>query len=127
MFQKRISEAVADFTCLVHFDDVILGGSDVTTLTQEAKKLLVRLQVIGVKFNPVKMVLYKRKVTYLGFNVDDHGYSLESYIQKQSHHLPTGSSLHGIRKIFGIFNMRKASVPGLANALQDMHAQRKAP
>lgn len=70
--------------------------------------------------NKAKMQLSKTHVLFLGYDVWDGKFSLDSYVAIQQTRLPTISSKTEIRKIMGIFNMCRATCPSLAVALKPL-------
>lgn len=64
--------------------------------------------------NGRKLVVGQNKVNYLSYDLEEGGFSLQSYIQSQKDKLPRVNSKGEIRKILGIFNVSRSVSPGLS-------------
>ena len=64
-------------TCLVYLDDIMCYGVDFDQAIERLDTVFLRLKDAGLKLNPKKCSLLKKKVSYLGHCVSEEGVSTD--------------------------------------------------
>ena len=60
---------------LNYIDDILTHSKTHTEQLQALEKVFIRLRRFGLKINPQKCLFGLSKVSYLGFEIDEHGVS----------------------------------------------------
>ena len=77
MMDDIFSDMITERIIIVYMDDIFLFAADETTLTNNTKKVLVRLQENDLYLKPTKYKFNKTKVEYLGMVIEEGKISMD--------------------------------------------------
>lgn len=111
---------LVNIKAVVYVNDLLIEGKDQEKHNKNLGEILSMLHEVGVHLNKSKTQLNKKHVLFLGYNIWDGKFSLDSYVALQQTRLLVVSSKSEIRKILEIFNLCRATYLGLATALHPL-------
>lgn len=76
IFQKTMDNLLKEFSNVFCYqDDIVVTGSTFADHLNTLKQVLRKLQDVGLRLNVDKCAFFKEKISYLGFDIDEHGLS----------------------------------------------------
>ena len=121
LFQKRMN-AVLDgldgFTCLM--DDVLIFGKDQAEHDQRLKKVLERIQSVGVTLNSSKCVFSQTELKFLGHLISKDGVKPDPDKTKAIREMEVPQSVSDLRRFLGMINQLGKFSPNISELSQPL-------
>ena len=105
LFSSRVRSILEDTESVTYGDDILIGGATRTEHDVALEQVLDRLDRYGLHLNVTKIQLAKPSVVFLGFDISEGVFGLESYFKQQVDKLPTASTSRQLRKILGVLSV----------------------
>ena len=123
IFQQIMTEILEDCdNCLVYMDDVLLTSVTESEALDDISQLLERFGRHGFLLNPAKCLFGLKKLNYLGYQIDEKGWTItRSKIQDLLDVKPPSSTTE-VRSFTGLCNFYVNCVPNLQRLLKPLHA-----
>ncbi len=117
IFQRVMQEILGEYVgtiCEIYIDDVIIFGRTEEEFAERVRLIFDRFRARGVIIKPSKCVLGASSIEYLGFRIDEHGYSLcEGRLEALTNlRMPTTAT--ELRSFIGLVNCFRDFVPKLS-------------
>ena len=126
-FQSMMDEIFADMIdggiVIIYMDDIFIFAPDETTLTENTKKVLTRLQENDLFLKPTKCEFNKTKVEYLGLVIEEGKISMDPGKLKGIQDWPVPRTVKQVRGFLGFGNFYRRFIwhfSELAKPLNDL-------
>ena len=126
-FQSMMDEIFADMIdggiVIIYMDDIFIFAPDETTLTENTKKVLIRLQENDLFLKPAKCEFNKAKVEYLGLVIEEGKISMDPGKLKGIQDWPVPTTVKQVRGFLGFGNFYRRFIwrfSDLAKPLNDL-------
>ncbi len=115
IFQRKMNELLADMEGVaVYMDDVIVYGKDRTEHDNHLKRVLERMESVGLKLNKDKCVFRKTELSFLGHVVDAQGVRADPDKVRAISDLQEPNNVNELRRALGLINYMSKYIPDLA-------------
>ena len=121
LFQKRMNtvlDGLEGFTCLM--DDVLVFGKDQAEHDQRLKKVLERIQSIGVTLNSSKCVFSQTELKFLGHLISKDGVKPDPDKTKAIREMEVPQSVSDLRRFLGMINQLGKFSPNISELSQPL-------
>lgn len=105
IFQRLMCSILAGIdgvACLL--DDVVISGCTVEQHDQRVESVLQRLNEVGLKLNKSKCVFAAKRVTFLGYEIDEAGIHPSKEKVKEISEKPAPSNKRELKAFLGLYN-----------------------
>src|ERR1700728_3731798 len=126
-FQSMMDEIFADMIdggiVIIYMDDIFIFAPDETTLMENTKKVLTRLQKNDLFLKPTKCEFNKTKVEYLGLVIEEGKISMDPGKLKGIQDWPVPTTVKQVRGFLGFGNFYRRFIwrfSDLAKPLNDL-------
>jgi hypothetical protein len=126
-FQSMMDEIFADMIdggiVIIYMDDIFIFAPDETTLMENTKKVLTRLQKNDLFLKPAKCEFNKTKVEYLGLVIEEGKISMDPGKLKGIQDWPVPTTVKQVRGFLGFGNFYRRFIwrfSDLAKPLNDL-------
>ena len=123
MMDDIFSDMITECIIIVYMDDIFLFAADETTLTNNTKKVLARLQENDLYLKPTKCEFNKTKVEYLGMVIEEGKISMDPGKLKGIREWPIPATVKQVRGFLGFGNFYRRFIwhfSELAKPLNDL-------
>ncbi|KAI2647390.1 Transposon Tf2-8 polyprotein [Labeo rohita] len=115
IFQRKMNELLADMEGVaVYMDDVIVYGKDMTEHDNHLKRVLERMESVGLKLNKDKCVFRKAELSFLGHVVDAQDVRADPEKVRAISDLHEPNNINELRRALGLINYMSKYIPDLA-------------
>lgn len=104
-----------------YLDDVIIAGVSYEQCRERVEQVLMRLSEYGIKVNAEKCSLFKKRVTYLGHEVDGNGLHPTSDKVRAIKNAPKPDNVTQLKAFLGLVNFYAKFLPNVATVLEPLH------
>ncbi|XP_059051897.1 uncharacterized protein K02A2.6-like [Achroia grisella] len=122
IFQRLMSTALAGMegvACLL--DDVAVTGTTVEEHNQRLKKVLCKLEEMGLRLNVKKCVFAANSITFLGHMLDVDGLHPSPAKVKEIQEKPAPTNRETLRAFLGLYNFYEKFLPGKSTILEPLY------
>ena len=123
-FQRMIEKVLNQLqfkTCLVYLDDVITFSSSFEQQLSRLQEVLNRIQNAGLKLNPNKCHLFRKKVSYLGHVVSEEGVATDPEKICSVKDWPTPKNVSEIRSFVGLCSYYRKYIKSFSQIAKPLH------
>ena len=104
MMDDIFSDMITECIIIVYMDNIFLFTADETTLTNNTKKVLARLQKNDLYLIPTKCKFNKTKVEYLGMVIEEGKISMDPGKLREIREWPVPTTVKLVRGFLGFGN-----------------------
>lgn len=118
IFSKIICEILKGLEKVqVYFDDILIGGRDLSECKINLTKVLDKLLAYNVKINFNKCKFFETEINYLGYTINKNGISPSKLKIKAVMEAPAPTNKTQLRSYLGMINYYNHCVPNLSSEL----------
>lgn len=115
VFQKYNNESFGDIPGVtVYIDDILVTGTTIEEHDKNLDLVMERARKLNVKFNPSKFQYRIEEVSYLGFNFNAEGRTIDESRIKSIKELKNPKDKKDLQKFLGVINYLRSFIPNLA-------------
>ncbi|GBO30384.1 Retrovirus-related Pol polyprotein from transposon 17.6 [Araneus ventricosus] len=121
-FQRYIHQVLSNLGfCVPYFDDVLIASNNSEEHKQHLKQVFERLSQHGLKLNPLKCVLGKPSVKFLGCLITSEGVKpLPEKVQAISQ-FPKPQNIAELKRFLAMLNFYRRFLPNAADTQASLH------
>ncbi|GBN01400.1 Transposon Ty3-I Gag-Pol polyprotein, partial [Araneus ventricosus] len=121
-FQRYIHQVLSNLDfCVPYFDDVLIASNNSEEHKQHLKQVFERLSQHGLKLNPLKCVLGKPSVKFLGCLITSEGVKpLPEKVQAISQ-FPKPQNIAELKRFLAMLNFYRRFLPNAADTQASLH------
>ncbi|GBM68676.1 Transposon Ty3-I Gag-Pol polyprotein [Araneus ventricosus] len=121
-FQRYIHQVLSNLDfCVPYFDDVLIASNNSEEHKQHLKQVFERLSQHGLKLNPLKCVLGKPSVKFLGCLITSEGVKrLPEKVQAISQ-FPKPQNIAKLKRFLAMLNFYRRFLPNAADTQASLH------
>ena len=108
-------------TCLIYLDDVIVFSSTFEEALERLDTVFARFEAAGLKLNPSKCALFRRKVSYLGHVVSEEGIATDPDKIAAIQDWPTPRNLTELRSFLGTCSYYRKFIRGFSHVAKPLY------
>ena len=109
------SDMITECIIIVYMDNIFLFATDETTLTNNTKKVLARLQENDLDLKPTKCEFNKTKVEYLGMVIEEGKFSMDPGKLRGTQEWPIPTTVKQVQGFLGFGNFYQRFILNLQN------------
>lgn len=122
IFQKTIENVLRGIPNVINYlDDIIITGQDFEGHIKTIEVVLTKLESVGLKLNGTKCEFFKDKVSYLGFNIDRTGLSMNKERISSVLEAPVPENVSEVRAFVGMLNYYSKFIPSFASKMSPLY------
>ena len=125
---NRVFYDYLDKFVIVYLDDILVYSKNEEEHEEHLKLILNKLREHRLIVNKEKSELFKKKVTFLGFDIDEHGIHTEKSKVKAIEDWPTPATKQELRSFLGVANFYRRFIRNyslLAKPLTDIQGENR--
>ena len=123
LFLSRLRSVFETTKAIIYQDDILIGGRDQGEHDSNLEEVLRVMEAHCLHTNRQKMQFCEKQVIFLGYDVRESTFSLESYIRKQCTQVPISTSKHQLQKMIGILNVCRPTCHRLSQWLEPLQEE----
>lgn len=122
IFQKTIENILRGISNVVNYlDDIIITGRNLEDHVKTIELVLSKLESVGLRLNSEKCEFFKHKVSYLGFNINRDGLSLNKDRISSVLDAPVPKNVSEVRAFVGMLNYYSKFIPNFAHKMAPLY------
>lgn len=122
IFQKTMDNLLSEFTNVFCYqDDIVVTGPNFSDHLGTLKQVLRKIQDVGLRLNVNKCDFFKSKISYLGFDIDEHGLSRNQDRIKSVINSPRPSNASELRAFSGMVNHHSKFTPNFSSKMTPLY------
>ena len=115
MMDDIFSDMITECIIIVYMDNIFLFATDETTLTNNTKKVLARLQENDLYLKPTKCEFNKTKVEYLGMVIEEGKFSMDPGKLRGTQEWPIPTTVKQVQGFLDFGNFYQRFILNLQN------------
>jgi len=124
-FMENCLGELRDEMCILYLDDVIVFSVTFSEHIEHLRKVLRRLKSYGVKLKPRKSAFFKRKLSFLGGVISQHGYQIDpkatnAVIAMKNLNPWTVGEVRGLMGLLGVYRRHIKNFAQTAKPIYDL-------
>ena len=123
-FQRLMETCLGDLhlaICIIYLDDIVIFSGTLDQHIERLKKVLDKLKAAGLKLKPSKCDFFRRKITYLGHVVSEHGVETDPEKVKAVKEWPVPDTVTAVRSFLGFANHYRRFLKGYATIAKPLN------
>lgn len=122
IFQKTIEILLKNMTNVTNYiDDIVVTGKNLDEHVRNLRIVLKKLQTAGLKLNIDKCAFFQKKISYLGFNIDQSGLSKNKSQIESVVSAPVPSNITELRAFIGMVNYYSRFISNYAHKMAPLY------
>ena len=107
----------------VYLDDVLVFSQTLEEHLEHLKRVIERIEEVGLKLKPTKCKFVRKEVEYLGHIITPEGLRPNPKLVTAVREYPTPRDIHGLRRFLGMASYYRRFIAGFARIAEPLHQQ----
>ncbi|GBN37234.1 Transposon Ty3-I Gag-Pol polyprotein [Araneus ventricosus] len=121
-FQRYTHQVLSNLDfCVPYFDDALIASNNAEVHKQHLKQVFERLSQHGLKFNPLKCVLGKPSVKFLGCLIASEGVKPLPETDQAISQFPKPQNIAELKQFLAMLNFYHRCLPNAADTQASLH------
>ena len=123
-FQRLMESCLGELhlsTCLIYLDDVVIFSKTLDEQIDRLEEVLAKLRLSGLRLQPSKCELFKRRLLYLGFLVSEQGVETDPEKVAAVVKWPEPKTVTQVRSFLGFANHYRKFLKGYATLAKPLN------
>ena len=121
IFMERCFKGIPDDQLLHYLDDCIVPADAVDDMLDRLEQFLYRIVKYRMKLSPSKCEWFARKISFLGFILDERGMKKSPEYVNRIREAPKPLTIHEMMKFLGLVNFQRRFVPACSEIIAPLN------